>query len=184
MSITIETDGQADGLVKVISDPATFFQELGSRRLEPVLLIQGEPFRAAVEYHGAQPPPPPDPWEPYQLSLSLYIGGTTPQATTEVVHHHPDQTEAYVMVEGEALLVAKYRGQADWVAHLARTGDLLIVQPDVCHWFRWQSARGLALVFKAPQRAGVGRFPAGKNLCAPYCQFSRGCMPPPGFQAE
>jgi mannose-6-phosphate isomerase-like protein (cupin superfamily) len=148
-----------------------------------VLLIEQLPLAAAVEaVGGAKGISVPDVLEPFQISLPMYIGATTPSASSEVPHWHPDQAEAYVVLAGEAEMISKHRWiDEGWVRVVARPGDVLVVRPEACHWFRWQSAAGLALVFKAPQRAGVGRFPAGKVVCASCPHYERGCVGPRGF---
>jgi hypothetical protein len=79
-------------------------------------------------------------------------------------------------------MVAKHRWEDDgWIRRIGRPGDMLVARPEVCHWFRWQSGSGLALVFKAPQVAGVGPFPAGKVTCKFCPHFNRGCVLPEGF---
>ncbi len=89
---------------------------------------------------------------------------------------------AHVLLDGEAELLAKFRWDDNgWVECVGKTGDVLIVQPEVCHWFRWRSQDGLAMVFKAPQRPGVGRFPAGKVVCQFCPHFMRGCVFPQDF---
>ena len=104
------------------------------------------------------------------------------QATTEVPHWHPDQAEAYVIIDGEAEIKAKHRWEDNgWETDVAKVGDMLIVPPESCHWFRWRSRSGLAFVFKAPQRAGVGLFPAGKVVCRFCAHYKRGCVLPDGF---
>lgn len=163
-------------------DPTSYLQDLASRQQEPVLLIKREPLAHALARLGAKGLSVPDILEPYQIHLPLYIGATTPSATTEVPHWHADQAEAYVILDGEAEMLAKHRWDDNgWVQRAGQAGDLLVVQPEVCHWFRWQSTRGLALVFKAPQRAGVGRFPAGKVVCQFCPHYGRGCVLPVGF---
>ncbi|MFQ5859848.1 MAG: hypothetical protein ACE5LU_29995 [Anaerolineae bacterium] len=163
-------------------DPVEYLHDLARRQHEPGLLIQREPLAVVMKELGAKGISVPDPFEPYQIHLPLYIGATTPQAKSEVPHWHADQAEAYVLMEGEAELLARYRWDDDsWVRQLGRAGDVLVVQPEVCHWFRWLSADGLALVFKAPQRAGVGRFPAGKVVCKFCPHYKRGCVLPAGF---
>jgi cupin len=152
---------------------------------DPVISVSTEALEEYLhEVGGAKGISVPDVLEPQQISASLYIGGTTPQALTEVPHWHPDQTEAYVILEGKAMILAKYRWQEDWVRREAQGGDLLIVQPEVCHWFSWLSVAGLALVFKAPQRAGIGRYPAGKTICKFCPHFKRGCVLPEGFTPQ
>lgn|GEM_PF-5489926 len=121
--------------------------------------------------------------EPYQISTPLYVGVTTPEADSEVPHWHPDQAEAYVIMSGSAEMVAKRRWSPVWRSQAAVAGDLLLVQPEVCHWFRWRSPAGMVLVFKAPQRAGVGRFPAGKTVCASCPHFGVDCEPPAALSA-
>lgn len=161
----------------------SYLQELALRQHEPVLLVELAPLTAELEGLGAKGFSVPDVLEPYQIQLPLYIGATTPKATTEVPHWHPDQAEAYVVLDGEAEILAKYRWSDNgWVRRRAKAGDVFVVQPEVCHWFQWRSARGLALVFKAPQRAGVGRFPAGKVICRFCPHHQRGCVLPDGFK--
>src|SRR4051794_3566970 len=144
----------------------TFLQGLTGDRRSPVLRIERDPLAAALragqEPLGAKGISVADVLEPFQISLPLYVGATTPGARSEVPHWHADQAEAYVILGGEAELLAKFRWDDDgWTMWEGRPGDLLVVAPEVCHWFRWrsQSEESLALVFKAPQRAGVGPFP-------------------------
>lgn len=167
------------------SDPVTYLHTLSLRRRKPLLLIEREPLQAAMEKLGAKGLSVPDVFEPYQLQYPLYIGVTTPQATTEVPHWHPEQAEAYVIIDGEAELAAKHREEDNgWETEIAKAGDMLIVPPESCHWFRWRSPTGLALVFKAPQRAGVGRFPAGKVICRDCPHYKRGCVLLDGFTPQ
>jgi hypothetical protein len=163
-------------------DPVKYLQNLACHQKDPLLHIEREPLATAMEQLGAKGLSVPDPQEPYQLYLPLYIGITTPRAITEVPHWHPDQAEAYVPIEGEVELLAKYRwDDKGWVRRVAQAGDVLVVQPEVCHWLRWRSTQGLTLVFKAPQRPGVGRFPAGKVVCEFCPHLNRGCVLPDGF---
>jgi len=76
------------------------------------------------------------------------------------------------------------RGVVTRAKGIRKAGDLLIVPPESCHWLRWRSAAGLALVFKAPQRAGVGRFPAGKVICRFCPHYKCGCVLPNGFMPQ
>jgi mannose-6-phosphate isomerase-like protein (cupin superfamily) len=159
-----------------------YLENLAYHQQEPILLIEREPLAIAMREFGAKGISVADVMEPFQMHLSLYIGVTTPQATTEVPHWHNDQTEAYVIIEGQAEISAKHRWIDDgWLSKTGRAGDLFIIQPQVCHWFRWLSVTGLALVFKAPQRAGVGPFPAGKVVCKFCPHFNRGCKVPEDF---
>lgn len=159
-----------------------YLQALAYRQREPILLVERGPLSAVLERVGARGISVPDVLEPSQIHLPLYIGATTPRATTEVPHWHPAQAEAYVIIEGQAEMLAKHRWEDDgWIRKVGREGDMLVARPEVCHWFRWQSESGLALVFKAPQVAGVGRFPAGKVICKFCPHFNRGCVLPEGF---
>lgn len=161
-----------------------YLHELARRQQEPVLLIEQAPFRVELEELGASGIAVADALRPFQMHMPLYIGATTPRAASEVPHWHPEQTEAYVILDGQAEMLAKYRWQDEWVRREAQAGDLLVVQPEVCHWFRWRSLTGLAFVFKAPQRAGIGRPPAGKTVCQFCPHFNHGCMLPDGFTAR
>ena len=125
----------------------------------------------------------PDPYRPHQVNLPLYIGFTTPANSGETPHWHSDQAEAYYLVSGKAEMWGKHRWDDDgWVVKKVRAGNLIVAQPGVCHYFRWVSADGLALVFKN-QRAGVGRFPAGKTTCDHCPHLGRGCVLPAGLPA-
>lgn len=162
-----------------------YFRDFARHQRDPVLVLQRNPLAAALKtVGGAKGISVPDVLEPYQIQLPLYVGATSPAATSEVPHwHNADQAEAYVILDGQAELLAKYRWEDDgWIQRMAYAGDLLIVRPEVCHWFRWRSEDGLALVFKAPQRAGVGRFPAGKVTCKFCPHFQRGCVLPAEFK--
>ena len=165
-------------------DPVLYLHKLSHCRRDPLLLVQREPLRAAMAKLGAKGLSVPDVFEPYQLQFELYIGFTTPAATTEVPHWHPDQTEVYVIMDGEAEVLAKHREQDSWKSEVVKAGDMLIVPPQSCHWFRWCSAAGLGIVFKAPQRAGVGPFPAGKMVCRDCPHYKRGCVQPDGFTPQ
>jgi mannose-6-phosphate isomerase-like protein (cupin superfamily) len=166
-------------------DPEAYLHTLSQQRRKPSLCVQREPLQAAMEKLGARALSPPDVFEPYQFQYPLYIGVTTPQATTEVPHWHPDQAEAYVIIDGEAELAAKHREQDNgWQTEAAKGGDMIIVPPQSCHWFRWRTEHGMALVFKAPQRAGVGAFPAGKVICRACPHYKRGCVHPQGYVAQ
>ena len=163
-------------------DPAGFLRHLTGDPQDPILGIERDPLAAALRTLGAKGISVPDVLEPYQISLPLYFGATSPHATTEIPHWHPEQAEAYVLLDGEAELLAKFRWDDDgWTVRRGKPGDVLIVRPEACHWWRWRSAEGLALVFKAPQRAGVGRFPNGKVTCQFCPHFGRGCVLPAGF---
>lgn len=164
------------------SESAYKMRRLSEFRTDPAIKIeQAELESYLAEVGGAKGISVADLLEPQQLSLPLYIGATTPKATSEVPHWHTDQTEAYVVVYGEATMLAKYRWAVSWTSTIARRGDLLIVHPEACHWFVWRSATGLALVFKAPQRAGIGKFPAGKITCNFCPHYQRTCRLPEGF---
>lgn len=161
--------------------PIDYLQDLARRQREPGLLIKREPLIEAMEQLGAKGISVPDPFEPYQIRLSLYIGVTTPRAQCETPHWHTLQTEAYVVIEGEVELLVKYRYEEHWARRVGQAGDVLVAQPEVCHWFRWRSPQGLTLVFKAPQQGGVGRFPNGKTVCRDCPHHNRGCILPEGF---
>jgi hypothetical protein len=172
---------------RIVKDnPAEYLRHLADRQQDPVLVIQQQSLAAAVvAVGGAKGISVPDVREPFQISLPLYIGATTPSASSEVPHWHPDQAEVYVVLEGAAEILSKYRWVDNgWARAEAQSGDVLVVRPEACHWFRWRSPSGLAMVFKAPQRAGVGHFPAGKVVCNSCPHFMRGCAAPAGFVAS
>jgi Cupin domain len=161
-----------------------YLHERAARQREAGLVFEGEPMRTIMAELGAKGISVPDPLEPFQICLDLYYGETTPRATSEIPHWHKEQTEAYVMTdEGEAEVWVKWRWDDDgWQRRVLRQGDVILVQPHACHWFRWRSERGRATVFKAPQIPGVGKPPNGKTTCANGCpHFQRGCVTPNGF---
>lgn len=153
--------------------------ELSKHQFDPLMLIRRDELEAYLQaVGGAKGISVPDVREPQQISLSLYIGATTPRAASEVPHWHAIQSEAYVLVHGEAEVHAKHRWDDSWTTKHAVAGTLLIVRPEVCHWFQWRSAEGLALVFKAPQVPGVGLPPSGKVTCHQCPHYQRTCEPP------
>jgi hypothetical protein len=167
-------------------DHADYLSSVTSRRLvDPVLLFEQMPLLEELKANGgATAISAADILKSFQFHSELYFGVTTPQARSECPHWHTDQWEAYVLVTGEAEMVAKRRWMDGWTTKLAGAGDVLFVQPEVCHWFRWRSASGLCYVFKAPQRAGLGPFPAGKVTCDNGCpESAKGCVRPPGWCA-
>jgi hypothetical protein len=162
-----------------------YLHERSAHQLEPGLLFERERMRMTIKrLGGAKGISVPDPLEPYQIHFDLYYGVTTPHATSEVPHWHAEQTEAYVMTEdGGAELLVKWRwDNSGWQRRVLNSGDVILVQPHACHWFRWKSETGSAAVFKAPQIPGVGRPPNGKTTCTSGCpHFRRGCVMPDGF---
>jgi|ERR1051325_4199165 mannose-6-phosphate isomerase-like protein (cupin superfamily) len=171
-------------MVVQVREETVYLQGLACRQHEPVLLIEHAPLENALGLIGATGISVADVLMPFHISWSLYIGATTPRAVSEVPHWHPEQTEAYVILDGKAQMLAKYRWQGEWVRREAQAGDMLVVQPEVCHWFQWQSPTGLALVFKAPQRAGIGPYPAGKTICKFCPHYKNGCVLPHGFDPQ
>jgi hypothetical protein len=168
-------------------DHPDYLSSVTSQRLvDPVLLFEQMPLMEELKASGgATAISAADILKSFQFHSELYFGATTPQAGTEAPHWHTDQWEAYVLVRGEAEMLAKRRWIAKgWVTKVAAAGDVLFVQPEVCHWFRWRSEFGLCYVFKAPQRAGLGPFPAGKVTCQNGCpESANGCVRPPGWCA-
>jgi hypothetical protein len=166
-------------------DGSGYLSSVTSRRLiDPVLLFEASPLvQELKEKDGGTAISAADVLKSFQFHSELYFGATTPQARTEAPHWHTDQWEAYVMIKGEAEMLAKHRWVPNgWITKVASAGDVLLVQPEVCHWFRWQSAFGLCYVFKAPQRAGLGPFPAGKVTCDRGCPENKnGCVYPSGW---
>ena len=153
--------------------------ELSKTQFDPVIPISQDELEAYLaKVGGAKGISVRDVLEPQQISLPLYVGATSPRASSEVPHWHAEQAEAYFVVYGEADILAKYRWADDWVTRQAVAGTLLIVQPEVCHWFQWRSGAGLALVFKAPQIPGVGLPPKGKVVCQFCPHYRRTCQPP------
>lgn len=166
--------------------PLPYLRDVAMHRLVPLMLIElGGLKEDLARVGGAVAFSVPDPYRPEQVDLPLYIGFTTPANAGEVEHWHADQAEAYLVVAGEAEVWGKHRWDDDgWVVRRAGAGSLVVVQPGVCHLFRWASADGLAVVFKN-QRPGVGRFPAGKTTCEAGCpHYNRGCVRPADLTGE
>ena len=123
-------------------------------------------FLKLEENKGSQSISIADTMKPFQISLPLYIGATSPAANKkEEAHWRNDQAESYVIIKGKAKLYAMYRWAKGFRVLEAEEGDTLVVQPQVCHWFQFTSKNGLAMVFKAPQQAGKGLPPKGKTTC-------------------
>ncbi len=180
--VVITRQTRADHRAKVDKDVESYLNELAQHQSEPGLHVDQSRLKQELSLRGATGFSVADVLQPYQLRLDLYIGFTTPKATSEVPHWHPDQTEVYQLIEGKAEILCKHRWEHQWISRVGRAGDLLIVQREVCHWFRWLSPVGLAAVFKAPQRAGIGPFPAGKATCTKGCpHFGKQCAGPAGF---
>lgn len=172
-----QIEGAAEPGVKSI----TRLRNLSSHWKDAVISIAQQEIEGyLVEVGGAKGISVADLLEPQQISTDLYIGATSPLASTEMPHWHPKQTEAYLIVHGTAQILAKYRADRQWTTTRLRDGDLLIVQSEICHWFRWVSRQGLAYVFKAPQVPGVGRAPNGKTTCD-SCAHSDCCQRPEGY---
>src|SRR5262249_12983803 len=140
---------------------------------------------AATQTRGSAAFSVADPYESDQLILDLYYGETTPGAK-ETPHWHAVQTEAYIVMEGEAEFFVKWRWTDNgWQIRVARAGDIVLMQRQRCNWLRWRSTEGRAAVFKAPQIPGVGKPPNGKQTCLSGCpHYKRGCVLPEGFNPE
>ena len=155
------------------------------RRHDPVLHFEQQ-FLANELIHngGATGIAVADVLKTFQFRADLYFGVTSPQAKSEAPHWHTEQWEAYAIIEGGAEIVAKYRWVANgWITETLRAGDVILVQLDDCHWFRWRSSSGLCYVFKAPQVPGVGPAPAGKVTCDKGCPHNtNGCIYPTGWR--
>ena len=162
-----------------------YLQERAAHQHVPGLLYEGERIKSAVQKEGGGTSvSSADPYKPNQIHLDLYYGETSPLAT-EVPHMHMEQTESYTLMEGEAEMLTKWRWEDNgWKRKILHAGDVILIQPEVCHWFRWRSKDGRAVVFKR-QIAGVGKPPNGKQTCMNGCpHYKRGCVLPDGFNPE
>lgn len=158
---------------------------LRDRQHEPGMVIRHELLEELVEVLGGKALSMLDPSEPYQWTDDLYLGVTSPNATTEVPHWHPNQTEYYIILSGEAGMKAKHCWDDDgWLEQVAQAGDVIAIRREVCHLFGWRSPDGLALVVKAPQVPGVGRPPNGKWTCQHCPYFQNGCVLPEGWHPK
>lgn len=169
-------------------DPVEYLIKLAENQLHPGIHIEHDKLLKAIQTLGGSAAfSVADPFHPTHVRLSLYMGFTTPENNREVPHWHSEQAEAYVILDGIAKLITKHRFhiRGDWTILVGHPGDILVAQPEVCHWFRWQSSRGIAYVFKAPQVAGQGRYPHGKTTCLHGCPiYKNGCVLPEGFSPE
>jgi mannose-6-phosphate isomerase-like protein (cupin superfamily) len=129
----------------------------------------------------------PDGIWPYHITCAeLYFGVTTPKAI-ERPHWHFRGWEGYVVVEGEAFMLVRWHDAVavEWERRMLHPGDTILIAPGVCHWFRWQSQDGYAVVFKAPTIPGIGRPPNGKQQCQNGCHlYKNGCVLPDGFAID
>lgn len=162
--------------------PVNYLRQVANRqRKAPVLLYKRDSLVTALEERGGGfSIIVADALNPDQINGPLYFGATTPQNDKEVPHWHRDQEEAYVVMDGECELVAKWRWEDDgWERLVGKPGDVLIARRESCHWLVWRSERGLALAFKSPQIPGEGASPAGKTTCLKGCpHFNNGCRMP------
>ena len=161
-----------------------YLEDRATHQGEPGLWYEGERVKDAVQQNGgATAIWVPDPTKPHHIRTDLYYGETTPGAE-EVPHWHTEQTEAYIMVDGKAEAWVKWRWEPKWQRRVLKKGDVILMQPEVCHWFRWLSEEGRAAVFKASPTSGVGQHLNGKRMCANCPHYEHGCTPPGGFNPE
>jgi len=175
-----------EGSVAPLTNPpeAYLTEKISTGRMDSAIHIEFEPFKAAVEALGGQTAIlMPDPSKEYVIaSQHIYWGATTPRAKHEIPHFHTEQTEIYHIVSGNATMwVQRYWEGGRWQLIYAHPGDSIVVNPQTCHFFEWVSedADGLAYVYKNPI-PGIGRPPAGKQICA-NCPMQNTCIRPPGF---
>jgi mannose-6-phosphate isomerase-like protein (cupin superfamily) len=143
----------------VDKDTAAKVRSLSARGRDAVITIAQQEMEGYLpEAGGAKGISVADVLEPQQISTDLYIGATSPLAATEVPHWHPKQTEVYFVVHGQAQILAKYRADAEWNTTPLVSGDLLIVQPETCHWFRWISKQGLIQSSANPRRWALSKW--------------------------
>lgn len=163
-----------------------YLEQLSNNHLVPGLLFEFEPMQAAIAREGgAMAITPQDPWKIVQIAgLPMYCGATTPRARSEIPHWHYNALEVYVVIAGSAEMWVKYHWLKDWQRRIAHEGDMLLIQPGVCHWLRWTSDNGFAWVFRAPNIGGVGRPPAGKQICATCPFWQNGCLGPEGYKPK
>ena len=139
---SLGTNSAGTGLIRVVNrlgvdnDTAAKVRSLSARGRDAFIMIAQQEMEGYLpEAGGAKGISVADVLEPQQISTDLYIGATSPLAATEVPHWHPKQTEVYFVVHGQAQILAKYRADAEWNTTRLVSGDLLIVQPETCHWF-------------------------------------------------
>jgi quercetin dioxygenase-like cupin family protein len=154
-------------------------------RLEPGLLFKHDLLRAAIEeLGGAHSIVIGDPFRPFHMRGNVYVGITTAEALSEVFHFHQQQTEIFCVLDGMAEVASRWAWATDddWQHRVVKHGDIIIMQPEVCHYWKWVSETGFAAVFKAPiDPAGVGRPGlAGKTTCA-FCPYVERCRLPRGY---
>jgi oxalate decarboxylase/phosphoglucose isomerase-like protein (cupin superfamily) len=164
--------------------------EVADQQLAPGgLLYTREALLAAAEEHGgAVAITPADQISSNQVgNQPLYSAVTTPSNQREVPHYHGGvkrPAEAYLVTEGKALVWVRWAHATStpWQKVEVCDGSVLYVPSGQCHWVTWESNRGLAYVFKAPQQPGIG-IPGdkGKTTCK-FCPYSQDCEPPPGFK--
>jgi hypothetical protein len=149
-------------------------------QLYPSVVYKYEATRAAVEAVGAGGIMDPTPYRDHQIeSRQLYFGVAVPPGSNEVIHRH-DAPEIYVQIAGFARVWTKWYFADEWFERDLAPGDALLCQPGVCHFYQWFSpiGQGLAMVFKAPARGGVGRG-TGKITCENGCPlFGDRCAGP------
>jgi mannose-6-phosphate isomerase-like protein (cupin superfamily) len=197
-----QPNGDAEGAVdkvKFVAQPANDNRKQGKKRnlrkvadqqLVPggLLYTRDALLAAAEEYGGAFAITPADQIDPDQVgNQPLYSAVTIPTNRREVPHYHGGDkrpAEAYLVTEGKALVYLRWAHATStpWQKVEVSDGSILYVPSGQCHYVTWESERGLAYVFKAPQQPGIG-LPGdkGKTTCR-FCPCSQDCEPPESFK--
>jgi len=144
---------------------ANYWQDRAAHQEEAGLVIEFEKMKLAIEEHGGSKAFFGfDEWESDQIHSShAYLGL---------------QTEMYVVLDGTAEIWVKHYWESSksWCRRVLNHGDIVIVNPQTCHFFKWRSPQGVAVVTKSPNTiGGVGRPPASKLNCTNCPRFQKGC---------
>lgn len=141
-------------------------------------LLENSP-RGSISLVGA------DAMEAFQALADLSLSITTPRYHEEVPHWHSAQTESYLVIEGTIEMTRRHRRERTWGVEVAGPGQLLCVRREICHWIKWQTEDGIAIVHKAPPMTGRGAPPAGRTSCLEgCCHYKNGCILPSGWNPE
>jgi hypothetical protein len=126
----------------------------------------------------------PDALRPYHITCNdLYFGACTPKAI-ERPHWHFKGWESYTILEGEASMLVKFHEAMEWETRVLHPHDTILVAPGVCHWLRWNTEDGYAIIHKAPTIPGIGLPPNGKQTCQTCHLYNNGCILPDGFNPD
>jgi hypothetical protein len=163
---------------------AHYLLERAAHQRVPGLVYAFKQMRPEIAELGGTGVLVPDALRPYHITCNdLYFGACTPKAI-ERPHWHFKGWESYTILEGEASMLVKFHEAIEWETRVLHPHDTVLVAPGVCHWLRWHTEDGYAVVHKAPTIPGIGLPPNGKQTCRTCHLYKNGCVLPEGFNPD